>query len=647
MMQIKELIIYGRNGKVRKLPFRLGEVNIITGKSESGKSAVGSIIDYCLGGVSCNIADGVVRECADWYALLLQFDNEQILVARKNPLPNQQTTYYCHVEIGHEITIPETCNFVSNLNVEGLEEFLSKRIGISENLNTPKDGQSRLPLSASIRHALFYCFQGQDEIASPKILFHRQQEDYVTQSIRDTMPYFLGVVNYESLTLEHERTRLKRQLVIEKRRFDENSTLRGGGVDRAISLISESKEVGLLTHGLVIDYDDYDAVKNVLSSVNEWTPVDVASVGMDRLAFLQTELSNFEEELDNLNIEIDGAKVFTGASSGYENAVKHQVLRLSSIELFKQLNFSNNHCPLCSSDLGDNLLPSADSIKTAIINLNRDIERIERERPRILEYLNGLESKRQTIREKIRTLRSEIEGIYAQNKNVKMYRDLTARRAKVVGRVSLWLDSLNTTDNFSGKQETIKRLQARIDEINTILSIDDLEERQASALNRIAVDMSLWAKELNLEHGENPFRLDMGKVTVVVDKPERPIPLRQLGSGSNWVGVHLITYFAMQKYFVDTKRPVPRFLFIDQPSQVYFPSEKKEQNLDWNKIRKLYDFVFERIDELKQKLQLIIVDHANLETNKFQEAIVEDWHSENNLIPLDWYAKENGKGDET
>lgn len=32
MMQIRELVLYGYNGKVRHLPFALGKVNIITGR---------------------------------------------------------------------------------------------------------------------------------------------------------------------------------------------------------------------------------------------------------------------------------------------------------------------------------------------------------------------------------------------------------------------------------------------------------------------------------------------------------------------------------------------------------------------------------------------------------------------------------------
>ena len=42
-MQIRELVLYGYNGKVRHLPFALGRVNIITGRSKSGKSVVGDV----------------------------------------------------------------------------------------------------------------------------------------------------------------------------------------------------------------------------------------------------------------------------------------------------------------------------------------------------------------------------------------------------------------------------------------------------------------------------------------------------------------------------------------------------------------------------------------------------------------------------
>ena len=244
MMQIRELVLYGYNGKVRHLPFALGKVNIITGRSKSGKSAIGDIIDYCMGGDSCNIADGIVRDNVAWYGLLLQFDNERIFVARKNPDKGQQTTSTSYIEIGEEIEVPESCDFISNTNSSGIEKTLTQRIGISENLNTPPEGQSRLPLAANIRHALYYCFQGQDEIAAKNFLFHRQSDDFVTQAIKDTIPYFLGAINEEALALENERAVLKRRLTIERRRLEENRHLMGGGFERAVKLIGEARQVG-------------------------------------------------------------------------------------------------------------------------------------------------------------------------------------------------------------------------------------------------------------------------------------------------------------------------------------------------------------------------------------------------------------------
>jgi len=122
-----------------------------------------------------------------------------------------------------------------------------------------------------------------------------------------------------------------------------------------------------------------------------------------------------------------------------------------------------------------------------------------------------------------------------------------------------------------------------------------------------------------------------------VDKPERPVPLQQLGSGSNWVGIHLIAYFALQKYFISLNKPVPRFFFIDQPSQVYFPSEIDAQDTDKKEVNNLYQFIFNRVKELDGKIQVIIVDHTNLNNEEFQKAVIEKWWDGKKLIPDNWY----------
>jgi len=47
--QIKDIVVYSHRGQRRILPLKTGELNIITGSSKTGKSALIEIMDYCLG----------------------------------------------------------------------------------------------------------------------------------------------------------------------------------------------------------------------------------------------------------------------------------------------------------------------------------------------------------------------------------------------------------------------------------------------------------------------------------------------------------------------------------------------------------------------------------------------------------------------
>ena len=637
-MQIKEIVLYGVNGEVRNLSLNLGTVNIISGKSKSGKSVIGDIIDYCLGGDSCDIADGVVRETVAWYALLLNLGDENIFVARETPPFGQQSTNKFYYEVGKNLVVPESKSFVANTNTAGIEEMLSRKLGIVENLNIPPEGQTRLPLSANIRHALYYCFQNQDEIAAKNFLFHDQSKDYITQAIKDTLPYFLGIVNEETLALENERALLKRNLAVEKRGLEELKMLQGGGLQKGISLVSEARSVGLLLDDC-LDYDNFNEIyRALLETAGDWKPIEVTTIGMDKLSFLQNELSKIRSEADSIAEDIRNAKSFAGETNGFVSEIEHQKIRLQSIGLFETLSFEPSDCPLCANALS-NPLPSVDAIKTAIKNLDANLTSVSREKPKLRKYIDELEHKLQELKEKERVFKAEIDGVYAENQDAMLLRDLNSRRAKTLGRISLWLESVQIADNNSAKEAAVLTMQRRLEEIDKLLDRDDVEDRKKSILNRMSVEMSQWAKELQLEHSDNPYRLDMGKATVVVDKPERPVPLQQLGSGSNWVGIHLIAYFALHKYFISMNRPVPRFLFIDQPSQVYFPSDMDAKNTDREEVNNLYKFIFDRVKEMKGEMQVILVDHADLNNDEFQKSVIEKWWGEEKLIPESWYKK--------
>jgi len=101
-------------------------------------------------------------------------------------------------------------------------------------------------------------------------------------------------------------------------------------------------------------------------------------------------------------------------------------------------------------------------------------------------------------------------------------------------------------------------------------------------------------------------------------------------------------------FAAQNNRPIPRFLLIDQPTQVYFPSEqiyrdadgsvqKTEKDADLDAVRRLFELLLKFTQEDVPGFQLIVTEHANLRERWFQDALVEEpWTKPPALVPADW-----------
>src|SRR4051812_45403802 len=85
--QLKELVLWPRRVGVfpRRIPFTPGTVNIITGASRTGKSAVTPIIDYCLGARTCGIPVQTIRDACAWFGVVISTSQGEKLFARREP----------------------------------------------------------------------------------------------------------------------------------------------------------------------------------------------------------------------------------------------------------------------------------------------------------------------------------------------------------------------------------------------------------------------------------------------------------------------------------------------------------------------------------------------------------------------------------
>ena len=165
-IQILDIVVYSHDGRQRILPLKAGTVNVITGASKTGKSALIDIVDYCFGSSECTVPEGIIRRAISWFGLRLQVPGGQVFIARRCPEPRANSSEECFVEIGKEIKIPATDQLKQTTNKDGLKGLLTGWCGIKDNIHQPAPGQTRQPLSATVRHALSFAFNPKTKLSA-------------------------------------------------------------------------------------------------------------------------------------------------------------------------------------------------------------------------------------------------------------------------------------------------------------------------------------------------------------------------------------------------------------------------------------------------------------------------------------------------
>ena len=647
-MQIKAIVLYNRDGSTRILPFRLGSVNIVTGQSSRGKSALVEIVEYCLGRSDFKVPEGVIRDTVSWYGVVFQIRDSQVLVAKPAPQGNSSSQSQAYIEIATEIAIPVIDQLVPNTNDDGIVAQLSSLIGIGPNRHTPDFDESRQPLSATLKQSTFYLFQKQSTIANQDILFHRQQEPFIPQAIKDTLPYFLGAVREDKLALEGELRREKRELRLLQRQIQEIKQVAGDRIVRGQSLIAEAQQVGLIVETVNSNNSQWDQIRNVLQRTLQWVPSNPSALPNDELLDYQDRLEELRGQIQQLEDAIRASENFARRSQGYTAEAVQQELRLQSIGLFDDaLDLAT--CPLCSSPLSD-AVPQVQAIKESLARIGRNVQVVDRKQPRLQEQIDALYTKRNELRSEVVQLEETIATLVTEQEEARRFRDSNTRIARVVGRISLYLESVHMMDDSMAIREKLESARLRVHNLETLLESEEEQERLASILSLLSHQMTKWADELRMEHSGLPHRLDLKRLTVVADRPGRPIPMDRMGSGANWLGCHLIALLSLHRYFSEQKRPVPNFIFLDQPTQVFFPKltdyqsmrgesqkELENANADLNAVQRMFGLLFSLCEELAPELQIIVLEHATLDDSRFQDALVEEpWFGRRGLIPDDW-----------
>lgn len=645
-MKIRSIHIYSRDGQRRDLRFKVDGLNVITGRSSTGKSALSEIIEYCMGRSSFNVPEGTIRDKVAWFAVIYQFENEQVLVAKPTPPAGGASCSTAMLRRGARLEAPEFKDLAMNTDDDSIVELLSRLLGIPENRTDVAPEHSRESFDANVKHTFYYLFQKQGLVANKDQLFYRQNEQFQPQAIRDTLPILLGVSSHDRYELESRLRTAQRDLRINTKQLEQARNAVDTSHEKAIGLYSEARAVGVI--GNTDENVTAEGINDTLRSALSWQPETAPDDDGSRISRLEEELGQLRKERRDAQARIDSVRQFAKRAGGYESEAAEQVDRLASIKaLPKDPDTGEWQWPFSERNLGLES-PVAAVLLNELESLDKELRIATGQRPKLEAYLVELAGKADVIAGAIKQKEAELSAAISANEVIAQMGTRNTAAARVVGRISLFLETLLPNEDLVRLEAENRRLSNKVKQIEDQIGVDDSNERLASILNNISAHVSQYIRQFNAEFSPYPVRLNLPQLTIIFDRPERSVPMSRTGGGANHLAYHLSALLALHLFAAQNNCPIPRFLLIDQPTQVYFPSEqvykdadgsvqKTEADADLDAVRRLFELLLRFTQEDVPGFQLIVTEHANLREQWFQDALVEQpWSKPPALVPEDW-----------
>lgn len=648
-MQLLKIVLYRVDGSHRELSFNPGELNIVTGKSRTGKSVLLSIVDYCLGRDKVEMPPGPIRKHVSWFGTLWQFsDGARVFLGRPAMPPGQQETNKMMVVLGsQELDVPEFSELQVNTDSNTARSQVGSRIGLVDAKVAAAASSLKADASISLGAAVLFCLQEQHEVANKSMLFHRQNSQGILTTLRDTLPYFLGALPGDNAAKHAQLREVKRALRALRKEEREAVEDVSQASERLTSLLAEAHEAGLVDVAWVPDVGTAIELLNNVRSDQPGPLVPSSDIqSQDRRRELEEERSALRFELGQLLDDRALLLDFAQGRGGFGHAVGQHIQRLSSLNLLQQKTGSDTEsretCPVCRQELeGEDPLPI--QLTQRLSSLNEELESIARTEPKRRAALDDIDLRAKQSRTRLIALDlalREIEGLDAESGA----RTGTDRREFIRGRVDATLDQYRASDEdkISALQAKIEALEFRVKSLDLELDDDLAEQKLRSVVSKLSDRITEIAVELEVENAKGGVWLDVEKLTVILDTDTGPATLSSLGSGANWLGIHLAVHLALHELFVRENRPVPRLLMLDQPTQVFYESrqyvgeDEVTADEDHDAVAKMFRLMFDVAKKHAPELQIIVSDHANLNEEWFAQSVRYNWRGNDALIPASW-----------
>lgn len=660
--QIRNLIIWPKNRKFAPevIQFELGQVNVITGGSRSGKSAIIPIIDYCLASSECNIPIDTIRDNSSWYGVLVVTDHEQLLIARKGPIGKDASDEF-YLSRGAAISIPPAID-TSNQKQDNIKHLLNAISGMPYFKLSGEEDQRGYQERLSFRDLMALVFQSQDVVANQNILFYKTHAHEHRQRLRNWLPYILGAENIDVLEARQRLSIVQSRLNQLRKEDDKARKVSSSWISNMTGHINVARSYGLLSENYVPSgnvQDLLETAREISKSAPERPQPTIQQIDQASkdLILLEHEDDKISDEISLLRKRLEDLRRLRSGLVDYGGSAKRRADRLHISQWMQDIAAHGIECPLCGSEEHERANAEIGKISAAFRIVEDEANKttevpasFAREEATLKLHLDGALTKK-------KNLSSRLDTALAKNKSAKEQFDRTQSMYFFLGHLKASLETFESLAQDGSFGEKIKKLEAEEKSLQAILDPAGVKRRLDAALGDISQLALARLKTLDVEgkYKKVPPEFSVTDLNLRVRSDDGHWHfLSEVGSASNWLSFHIAFICALHEYFHGlgrgTASSVPSFSVFDQPSQVYFPKtmrgvEEEEQDKsryadeDFVAVVGIFKTLAASVRAQKGRWQCIVLDHARDEIYEDIEGVheVAEWRGGKKLIPSEWY----------
>jgi len=194
-----------------------------------------------------------------------------------------------------------------------------------------------------------------------------------------------------------------------------------------------------------------------------------------------------------IRADIDAARAFSKDEKGLSHEAKEQKARLATIGIFEGSE-PGHSCPLCAQELPTgHAPPEVTALHGALTDLATRMESVARVEPHIENAISELENRLQAVQQSLTKNRAQMEAVRTASAALSESHTDSARKAHVLGRISLYLESMPDVPDTKDLEGQAESLRAQCKRLEEELSDERVQEQLTSIASRLSEKLTEWA----------------------------------------------------------------------------------------------------------------------------------------------------------